>query len=286
MMFWASRQLPPDAHRYVQSLVRAPMPAKSIRKSRNAVEETLGGARCVWLDKENAATGVMIYLHGGAYIAGPFWMHWQWLSLVTRRLGIAGVMVDYRLADKATYPAAVDDALVAIGALREAGVLKEGRWILGGDSAGGGLAAVVCKRLHDADPSTMPAALMLTAPWVDLTVSQPGIPETAKRDPMLSVRNVTQAAGMYAAGRPLTEPDISPLYADPTGFPPTHLNVGTDDILVHEVRLYRDLLAKSGVPCEFMEIPGAIHDAPLFVNSEHAAAIIAAQLDFARRHLA
>ena len=88
------------------------------------------------------------------------------------RCQLAGLLVDYRLAGDAPYPAAVDDALAVTTALSAGGETAHGRWALSGDSAGGGLAAVICRRLV-AHGHTMPAGLVLMSPWVDMPDDPP-----------------------------------------------------------------------------------------------------------------
>src|SRR5687767_2757754 len=62
-----------------------PLPPKLVAGRHQVLEEEIGGARCVWLDRQRAAEGVLIYLHGGAYLFGPVKEQWRWLSVMARR---------------------------------------------------------------------------------------------------------------------------------------------------------------------------------------------------------
>ena len=153
--------------------------------------------------------------------------------------------LDYRLPPLHPYPAALDDALAAYRRLlRDRG---PSRVFVGGDSAGGNIAAALLLRAKDAG-LPMPAALVLNSPQVDLTEAGDTFQTLAGVDNVLRSLQATNA--LYAAGADLREPYLSPLLGDLSGFPPTFLRSGTRDLfLSNTVRMHRKL-RDAGVEAE------------------------------------
>lgn len=228
-----------------------------------------GGVPTMWLGRERRKTGTIVYLHGGAYVFGPASMQWAWLAEMHRRTGLAGAGVLYGMPPERPQPAALNDAIGAITAMHSSGELTEGRWILAGDSAGGGLALAVAHALRDSGGPD-PAGLLLTAPWIDLEMAGSESAEAASQDPMLSRAAVEWAAELYADGLDRADPTLSPINGSMAGLPPVHLNVGTRDALLLDVRKLRDALAAAGVPVDYIEQEGAIHTYPQLIRPPEA----------------
>ena len=227
-----------------------------------------------------ARRGTVLYLHGGAYCVGGPATHRPITGALARGTGMAVLALDYRLAPEQPFPAALDDALAAFDALHALGPV-----VLAGDSAGGGLALATALALRDrrgsvaageaagvagaagaagaadtADatdvgmagdaPPAVPAALLLLAPWGDLTLAQ--LPEPTPGEAMLSRPWVEACAAHYLAGADARQPGASPLLADLRGLPTTLIQVGTDDLLHAEALRLHAALDAAGVPvrCE------------------------------------
>ena len=278
------KALPVSLNLWVNQRLRAPLPPARVQREHAVEEVTVAGVRSVWLDKGRAPHGVLVYLHGGGYTAGPVAQQWEWLATVCRRCQLAGLLVDYRLAGDAPYPAAVDDALAVTTALSAGGETAHGRWALSGDSAGGGLAAVICRRLV-AHGHTMPAGLVLMSPWVDMRMTHPQIPAAESMDPMLSRRILAPSVRQYAGAHDLGDPELSPVEADLRGFPPVHLSVGTDEVFLPDIRLFQERLVAAGVTVEYLEQPRGIHTYPIILGAPEAQAAVEAQRRFLEQHL-
>ena len=141
------------------------------------------------------------------------------------------------------------------------GELTDGRWTLAGDSAGGGLALATVRTLR-ANGCPLPAGLLLTAPCVDLAMTNPDLDASEPTDPFLRRGWLLWAGRLYAAGTPLEDPALSPINGSFAGFPPVHLNVGTRDLFLPDVRRLRDALQRAGVPVGYVEQQGALHTYP------------------------
>lgn len=175
-----------------------------------------------WVDKHKASQGVVILAHGGAYIGGLSALHWEWVCAICSKLGIAGVLVDYRLSREASYPAAIDDYLDAIADCNTKGNLPDSKWAMLGDSAGGAMALVAARRLIDTG-GPRPAAMILNSPWVDMQHKNPEPPAWEKKDAMLSRRLLDHCGTIYAGGVDKSDPALSPIEAPVEGFPPVSL---------------------------------------------------------------
>jgi acetyl esterase/lipase len=203
-----------------------------------------------WIDQDRARTTAIVHLHGGAYVQGESRQTWEWLEEVARRSGTAAAMVHYRLAPRHRYPAAVDDVLRALADMQRSAVLRPGRWVLSGDSAGGGLALAVAQTLAE-DPAGSPAALLLESPWSDLSREDHG------------EESLRIAARLYAGSVPRTEPRLSPVHGELAGLPPVHLVTGARDPLARDGRRLASALAEAGAEHEVLEIPGGGHQVAL-----------------------
>ena len=283
----ASRGLPHLPFRLnvrIQRLGRAPLPGRTLRSGRRVEVRTAGGVRTVWLLPPQHDPGVLVYVHGGSYVTGPVPGQWRWLTTLSTELSMAAVLIDYRLAPEHPHPAALDDVVAVLQSLQAAEVLRPGRWALAGDSVGGALALVAAQTMIAAG-SPLPAALLLMAPWVDLTLTNPQIPATEPADPVLSRRFLRQPAAAYAGRTSLSDLRLSPLRSDLAALPPVHIDVGTRDILVHDVRLLRRRLLDADVAVDYVEEPGALHAYPTLGGSPATDRAVTAQAAFLRWHL-
>ena len=153
---------------------------------------------------------------------------------------------EYRLAPEFPYPAAVEDALRAWDYLMLQGCGARDI-VLAGDSAGGNLALVLCNRLKTAGRK-LPGALILMSPWTDMTMSGQSYTERAEIDPMLTPEYIEAVRLAYAAGRDYRSSDLSPLFADFTGFPPHPGRRPRDPVFGFRTTLSGDEARKRSLP--------------------------------------
>jgi acetyl esterase/lipase len=199
----------------------------------------------------SAASGVVLHVHGGAYVGGSATFG-RVHSEVTARAGIEVVSVDYRLAPEHPYPAAVDDALAVYREL-----VASQPVVVVGESAGGGLALALVQRIRD-EGLVMPVAVVAMMPWADLTQSSSSYDLNRGRD-VLTREGLTRGAVAYAGELDLADPRISPLFGSFDGFPPTLVLVGTHDSLLEDARAVFRMLTEAGVQAELVEIAGGTH---------------------------
>jgi epsilon-lactone hydrolase len=225
--------------------------------------------------KSGPVTGQMLYWHGGGYVYPAVDVHWNFLAHMAEKHGIVITAPLYPLAPEANAAETVDWAMKLY---REFTPERAGPFIMGGDSAGGGLCAVVAQQARD-EGRLLPKALILICPWLDLSVSHPDQPAIEPRDCVLTIGGARAAGRLYAGDLPLDHPYVSPLHANWDGLPPILSFGGGDDILLPDARRLKQLLPSA----DYVEEAGLMHDWPIFFLRESRAAQ-ARMADFIRQH--
>lgn len=111
------------------------------------------------------------------------------------------------------------------------------------------------------------------SPWTDMTMSGASYAERAESDPMLTPEYIEAVRTAYAGGRDYASPDLSPLFADLTGFPPTLIQAGDHEILYSDAEMLCHALERAGVPCRFEVSVGMWHVFQMFPLRKAAAAM-------------
>ena len=206
-----------------------------------------------------AAEALVVFFHGGGFVEGDLDTHDEPCRLLCRHAGHAVLSVDYRLAPEHPFPAAVDDALAAFRWAQAARV-GAGPVCVGGDSAGGNLAAVVAQRARADRP---PAAQLLIYPATDTPTDR------ASRhlfDGFLLPDDIRRAFfEVYTAGGGDPEdPRLSPLLAEHLdGLAPALVLTAGFDVLRDEGEAYAHALEAAGVPTELFRAASLPHG---FIN--------------------
>ena len=277
--------VPPAVYTHALREARRPLPPGGVQKAHAIDLEMIDRTRCVWLDRHKADRGVIVHLHGGAYVSGPFMGDWEWLSGRAAALDCAGLMVDYRFAPDHQHPVALDDTEAVLRALAAGGLL-DGRWVLSGQNAGGGLALTVARRLAEgAVDAPAPAGVIVMAPWLDLANDNARIQETGQRDPYHEHRMLDAAAASYAGRTPLGDPDLSPINADLSVLGPLHLTAGTKDVFLTDARVLKARLSEQDVDLRYREIAGRIGSLVRLRRGEDMKRMLDEQTDFLREVL-
>lgn len=185
---------------------------------------------------------VIFYCHGGGYNTGSF----HYARSITNKLSSTTSMdvlsFDYRLAPEHPYPSATEDALAVWDYLMHLGYGARDV-IVAGDSAGGNLALSLVLKLKE-QKRILPRGLILFSPWTDLTGSGKSYETKVDVDPILNREYLDNAIAAYASGQDLKNPLISPLFGNFTGFPPTYIQVGSNELLLSDSLLLKKNLEK------------------------------------------
>ena len=207
---------------------------------------------------------VILYCHGGGYSTGSS----TYARAVTTKLASATSLdvlcFDYRLAPEYPYPAQLEDAEKAWDYLMLLGYGAEDV-ILAGDSAGGNLALVLTYLLRE-NKRMLPKALLLFSPWTDLTSSGKSHQNKEGVDPVLNAQYLEGMIENYLAQKfmqidleLLQNPLVSPLFADFTGFPPTYIQVGDEEVLLSDAELLAKKMTKAKVSVKLDVFHGMWH---------------------------
>lgn len=210
------------------------------------------------------STAALLWIHGGGLVVGSPAQDDALCATTARALGIVVVAVEYRLAPEHPFPAALDDCHAGWTFVREAASwlgVDPARVAVGGQSAGGGLAASLVQRIHDTGGPPV-AAQWLFCPMLD--------DRTAAVRELDAVGHLVwnNRANEYGWGSYLGAPpgaaDVPPhavpgRRADLSGLPPTWIGVGDVDLFHDEDRRYADRLRAAGVDATFAVVPGGPH---------------------------
>jgi epsilon-lactone hydrolase len=231
------------------------------------------------------ASRVLMFFHGGGYCSGSILSHRRMVTEAGRAAGVRTLAVGYRLAPEHPFPAAFDDALTAWFFLRKQGIVPA-HIAIGGDSAGGGLTVALVNRLRDAREE-LPGCAWLVSPWTDLTMSGATLATKDAVDPLIHKGYLDELADAYLpAGMDRKDPRVSALHADLKGFPPTLIQVGSDETLLDDATRFAAVAGAAAVPVTLEIWPHMIHAWHLWnARLEPGRQALASAGAFMRRHL-
>jgi monoterpene epsilon-lactone hydrolase len=229
------------------------------------VDAVIGGIACVVVERPDARA-TMLYMHGGGFRVGEPATYIGLASRLAMRAGLRIVLVGYRLAPEHPYPAALHDVFSVHRALaaQKDDEIAPNPPLLGGDSAGGGLAAALALVARDAGiPS--PGALLLS-PWLDLTAQGASFDACAESDAMFSREVALACADHYLAGQDPIQAYASPLHAQSlAGFPPIWVTVSGSEVLRQDTVEFAGRLAREGGTVTMSVRPNLPHVWPVIL---------------------
>lgn len=274
-------QVPPDMVRAGYRAQRTSQNVNSTVASVAARDLEVGGAagprpaRLYTPAEAATPSGLLVYFHGGGFVIGDLETHDAHCRRLAHYSGQRVLTVDYRLAPEHPFPAGHDDALSATRwAFDHAAELgaDPARIGVGGDSAGGNLAASVAQDLR-ADPARRLKLQLLLYPatWPhEVTQSR------RERDgPVLSKAAMAFFERSLAfAGHPHAHRAMPARAADLAGLPPAYVVTAGFDPLEHEGRDYAAAMSAAGVDARHVNYPSLVHD--FFIMGDVSPAVVEA----------
>ena len=194
-----------------------------------------GGVPGLWIDAPEARQDrVLLYLHGGGYVAGSANGYRSLVGELGRATKARALAIDYRLAPEHPFPAAVDDAVAAYRSLLDRSVSAKSI-VFAGNSAGGGLVVTVMMAVRNSG-LPLPAAGLSISPWLDLECSGASMKTKAASDLALTRDELLHAGRSYRGD---TAGDgrggqLAPLNANLSGLAPLLVQVGSAEILLDD----------------------------------------------------
>jgi epsilon-lactone hydrolase len=224
-------------------------------------EQLIKGIRSEWLIPDSSdPSKVILYVHGGGYVAGSCNDHRGFVSKFAKNTGITNLVFEYRLAPENPFPAALDDSVNIYKWLLLSG-FKHENIIIAGESAGGGLCLAILLALKERTIA-MPAAAVAISPWTDLTCSSDSY-HTKNRLSPAPLNSWTVFSKYYAGNNEASLPLISPLFGDLRGLPPIFINSGVDDELYEDGEKFYLKAKEAGVDIAFRKGVDMVHCYPL-----------------------
>lgn len=209
-----------------------------------------------------AAQPLLVYLHGGGFVMGDVDSYDPVCRILCRHAGVHVLSVDYRLAPEHPFPAAVHDAAAALEwAFEHAAGLgaDPARVAVGGDSAGGNLAATVA-RLATRDGAPVPALQLLIYPATDVESEWPSRAQFADGPYLLTTADIAFFEHHYMSEAAGDDPLGSPLLAgDLSGLPPALVVTAGFDPLRDEGEAYARALRDAGTPVILRRFGELVH---------------------------
>jgi epsilon-lactone hydrolase len=223
---------------------------------------TIAGVNCYILTPDNIPepnrNRLLVHVHGGGYVFAPGEAATREAILMAGIGKFKVISIDYRMPPDFPYPAAMDDAMAV---WKEAVKTNDPKKMaIFGTSTGGGMTLAMVLRART-EGLPLPAATAPGTPWSDMTKTGDTFFTNEKVDNILVSNDgwLGEAARLYANGHDLKDPQLSPIYGDLTGFPPTILTSGTRDLfLSNTVRVHRKL-RQAGVAADLHVFEGQSH---------------------------
>jgi acetyl esterase/lipase len=207
----------------------------------------LGQVRGEWLRvKDVQSSRLIIYLHGGGYVAGSPQSHRALIARLCRSAGAAALALNYRLGPEFPFPAGLRDAVDAYRFLTGKGFAPS-QLVLAGDGAGGGLAFAAMMALRNS-ALPMPACCVAMSPWADLSLSGWSMLQNARGDGVLSWELLFLSARHYLQGANPADIYASPVFGSFRDFPPVMIHAGSLEVLRDDASRLGELAAASNIP--------------------------------------
>lgn len=221
----------------------------------DAVDREYAGVPCRVIN--DGAETTLLYLHGGGYRMGSAAAYNAYGAALASAGAARVILPEYRLAPENPFPAGLRDAC----AVYEAVAAESGDpLVVGGDSAGAGLAVAVTASALRAGLRA-PDGLLLLSPWLDIRCVSPFY-ETAT-DMFFPLATASAASADYLQGAAADHPLASPLLGEFAGFPPTLIQVGGTEALVGDALDLTTKLAGLDIACTLEVVAGQGHTWPL-----------------------
>ena len=253
--------------KFFQRLRRSHPPKRILE--RNSIHRIVAqDVSAIWVNKEMSHNGVLVYVHGGGHVSGPFSTSWDYITVLARRSQMAGLLIDYRLSPKRTYPQALEDILSTIIFLIKRKEIELDRWALVGDGSGGGLAMVAARKLLFEKIIYQPNCMILNSPWVNLKLDNAQSDAYSSKDAFLTKKLVSKCTFLYAGETSHKIEELSPGVYSPEYLPPLVMTAGAKEMMLTDIRDFKDWLINTETDLIYIEEQEAIHTFPSIVESE------------------
>jgi acetyl esterase/lipase len=201
---------------------------------------------------------VVLYFHGGGYVACGIASHRRLAASISKAAAASVFNVGYRLLPRSAITLAIEDGVAAYRKLLEDGIAAE-RIVFAGDSAGGGLSFLVAVATRE-EGLPMPAGIVGISPWTELDPAAKLAHPNVRRDAVVPVKTLSFVVDKLISKGAALDAQLSPIELDLHGLPPTLIHAGTAEVLELDARKLAARLAAAGVPVTVKLWQGQVHD--------------------------
>ncbi len=217
-------------------------------------ETAYGGIPCdILIPEMSSVKRIMLYIHGGAFAGGSRASYRSFAASLAHETSCRLVLPEFRLAPTHPFPASCDDIMSVFKAIhaeldvsREYG--KNATFIIAADGSGASLALSLLFRLSPEYRKDI-SHMILFSPWLDFSSDSELISNKRLKDDIIAGENLHRAVDLYTYAANFSNPQVSPLKAQPEDFkdfPQIYVQMGEKEILVRQVQTLQKLVEKAG----------------------------------------
>ena len=240
------------------------------------------GIRGRWVGPADQDGPVVLHVHGGGFMFGSAASSTEFAHRIAQRLSGRVFVLDYRLAPEEPFPAALDDVVAAYRWLLDQ-EMAASNIVLSGESAGGGLVVSAVSAII-ASGLAPPAAIYAISPFADLMVTGPSVDARAGQDPVVGRDLLAEMSSAYLQGHDPTDPAVSPIYADLTGYPPMLLHASGREALTDDTVRLAKAATSAGVDVTVRYFDDTVHVFPILPFLPESSEALAEFAAFVGRH--
>lgn len=220
--------------------------------------------------KTNISNIHILFFHGGAYLLEGNSMHWKIVETIATKANCKVSYIDYPLAPENNYRTTFE--MVQQSYDRLINDYPNDRFMLMGDSAGGGLALAFAQKLANGNALVQPEKNILFSPWLDLSMQNPAIKQQEQLDKILPLMGLIEAGKKYAGGNDVNNYLLSPINGGFSSVGDTLVFYGTNELFYPDCKKLKEKTQSFG-NFSFREFEGMQHDWVIFPIPEAKQAI-------------
>lgn len=233
--------------------------------------------------RHSTAKKKLLYIHGGAFVFKTPALHNGFISRMVEALDVHAISPDYPLAPESPFPVAIDECYAIYLSLLDSGCEPEDIFIAG-DSAGANIAISLLQRARD-NQLPLPACCVFISPVIDMTQSGHSSVENRFDDALFSLEVLLTCRKLYLQGDyDLHNADVSPLFGDFSGFPPSRIHVGSTEIMRDDSTRLARYMQEHGVDAKVQVWHEMPHVFPLFEQLPESKAALKQVVEFVAQY--
>ena len=221
-------------------------------------DDLIEGVTCYWFVPDSVSKNrIIIYLHGGMFVLGSIESYKAMVSHFASAFSAKVLFIEYPLAPEKPFPNAIEDIFKVYQEIIRK--YPDGKIVVMGDSAGGGLSATLIK-MASKEKLQMPSSVVLLSPWIYLRGNTESYETRKKLDPILTKDKLMEYGGYYAGNN---WDGADPGQFTFNSFPPLLILVGSNEILFDDSKLFYEKIRLLQPDTQMKEYENQAHGWPL-----------------------